>query len=70
MFCAFVGIWDEWQNPDNKKKIKTFSIITTDANELVSKIHNIKQCMPVILKKIEEKAWLVGLDDQEIMKML
>ncbi|MCX6745039.1 MAG: SOS response-associated peptidase [Candidatus Parcubacteria bacterium] len=67
---AFAGIWDEWLNPDNKRKIKTASIITTDANELVAKIHNIKQRMPVILSKFEERAWLGGLDDQEIKEML
>lgn len=67
---AFAGIWDEWQNPDNKKKIKTVSIITTVANDLVAKIHNIKQRMPVILSKFEERQWLGGLDDQEIKYML
>lgn len=67
---AIAGIWDEWLNPDNKKKIKTVSIITTDANELVAKIHNIKQRMPVILNKFEERKWLGGLDDNEIKSML
>jgi putative SOS response-associated peptidase YedK len=67
---AFAGIWDEWLNPDNKKKIKTFSIITTEANELVAKIHNIKQRMPVILSKFEERQWLGNLDDNEIKNML
>ncbi|MCX6740594.1 MAG: SOS response-associated peptidase [Candidatus Parcubacteria bacterium] len=67
---AFAGIWDEWINPDNKKKIKTVSIITTDANDLVAKIHNLKQRMPVILSKFEGRQWLGGLDDQEIKSML
>ncbi|MCX6743742.1 MAG: SOS response-associated peptidase, partial [Candidatus Parcubacteria bacterium] len=67
---AFAGIWDEWLNLDNIKKIKTVSIITTDANDLVAKIHNIKQRMPVILSKVEERQWLGCLDDNEIKGML
>lgn len=67
---AFAGIWDEWQNSENKKKIKTFSIITTDANELVAEIHNVKQRMPVILSKFEERKWLGDLDDNGIKSML
>ncbi len=67
---AFSGIWDQWQNPDTKKIIKTVSIITTAANELVAKIHNIKQRMPVILGKAEERRWLGSLDDEEIESML
>jgi putative SOS response-associated peptidase YedK len=67
---AFAGIWDEWKNPENNRKIKTVSIITTDANELVAKIHNIKQRMPVILSKFEERVWLGDLEDKEIRAML
>lgn len=67
---AFAGIWQEWQNPDNKKKIKTFSIITTDANPFIAKIHNLKMRMPVIFSKQEERLWLEDLSDFEIKGML
>jgi len=67
---AMAGIWDLWQNPENKKTIRTFSIITTDANEFIAKIHNIKKRMPVIFGKKEERMWLENLTDEDIKEML
>ncbi|WDO13069.1 SOS response-associated peptidase [Flavobacterium sp. WW92] len=40
--------------------IKTFSILTTEANELMAEIHNTKKRMPVVLQRDEEKLWLDG----------
>jgi putative SOS response-associated peptidase YedK len=40
----FAGLWDKWS--DSNQEIFSFTIITTAANPLVSKIHN---RMPVIL---------------------
>jgi len=56
---AFAGIYTEWTNFDNIK-INSYSIITTQANELMSEIHNTKQRMPVVLKKQDEQYWLKG----------
>ena len=51
---ALAGICDYWK--DNKgNELKSFSIITTDANQLISKIHD---RMPVILSRKDETAWL------------
>ena len=36
----------------------TFSIITTDANDLMAVIHNSKKRMPAILDKVSEKKWI------------
>ena len=36
---ALAGIWEEWHG-EHGKKIRTFSILTTDANEDVKNIHN------------------------------
>jgi putative SOS response-associated peptidase YedK len=58
---AFAGIYSKWISFDNTIK-NTYSIITTQANELMSKIHNNKQRMPVILKKEDEQNWLSGDD--------
>lgn len=58
---AFAGIYTQWINFDNSVT-NTYSIITTQANELMSKIHNTKQRMPVILKKEDEQGWLNGVD--------
>ena len=56
---AMAGIWEEWiDKKDSGMVINSFSIITTEANPLVAKIHNIKKRMPVILNKETEKTWL------------
>jgi len=68
---AFAGIWDEWTEPDTGEILKTFSIITCDANDLLSKIHNTKKRMPVILDKQDEEKWLdKSLDKVNIEKLL
>lgn len=38
--------------------LSTFSIITTDANDLMADIHNSARRMPVILNKSSETGWL------------
>lgn len=51
----FAGLYSDWNN------IRTFTICTTEANELMSVIHNNKKRMPVFLET-EEIAdyWLAG----------
>ena len=56
---AFAGIYTQWINFDNTV-LNTYTIVTTQANELMCKIHNTKQRMPVILKKEDEENWLGG----------
>jgi putative SOS response-associated peptidase YedK len=51
---AFAGLWDVWRN-DQGEILKTFTIITTSANDVVAPVHN---RMPVILLPENEKHWL------------
>ena len=51
---AFAGLWDAWQPPEGDK-ISSFTIITTEPNELIKPIHH---RMPVILRAEDEDAWL------------
>jgi putative SOS response-associated peptidase YedK len=51
---AFAGLWDAWKAPDGSW-LQSYSIITTDANELISGIHN---RMPVILNPQDYERWL------------
>lgn len=37
-----------------------FTIVTTEANELMASIHNTEKRMPVVLSRHEEKSWLSG----------
>lgn len=56
---AMAGLWESWQNPNHSDDIwHTFSIITTEANPLMARIHNTKQRMPVILLPGTESIWL------------
>ena len=43
---GIAGIWENWKEPASGEWIRTFAIITADANELVAEIHN---RMPLIL---------------------
>jgi putative SOS response-associated peptidase YedK len=68
---SFAGLWDEWRNPINNEIVHSYSIITCKSNKLLSKIHNKKKRMPVILSKVNEKNWLnQKLNDNEIRKYL
>ena len=58
---SFAGIFTEWIDFDGHK-ISSYSMITTQANEIMSEIHNTKQRMPVILKSDDEQKWLQGKD--------
>lgn len=66
---ALAGIWDTWINDETGDKKNTFSIITTDANLLIEKIHNTKKRMPVILKEEDESKWLSEIGDAEIKSL-
>lgn len=64
---SFAGIWEEWVDCSTGEVLKTYSILTTDANPLMEQIHNIKKRMPVILPKEKELDWLKdGLSKEEI----
>ncbi|WP_263378702.1 SOS response-associated peptidase [Granulicella paludicola] len=60
---AFAGLWDAWKEPKPAGStlhtpdtwLQSFSIITTEANELMSEIHT---RMPVILHERDWARWL------------
>ena len=51
---TFAGLWETWKDPQ-EKEVRTFTIITTEPNEVLQPIHN---RMPVIMKPEDEEAWL------------
>jgi putative SOS response-associated peptidase YedK len=55
---SFAGIWEEWVNEFTGEILRSFSILTCDANSLAARIHNSKKRMPVILEIKHEKKWL------------
>lgn len=55
---TMAGLYDEWIGNDTGEVLSTFSIITTDANDLMADIHNSARRMPVILDKSSETGWI------------
>jgi putative SOS response-associated peptidase YedK len=55
---ALGGIWSIWTNKETAEVHTTCSIITTPANELMSRIHNTKKRMPLILNRDTWDTWL------------
>jgi putative SOS response-associated peptidase YedK len=51
---AFAGLWESWQG-DSETPMLSFTIITTQANELMAPIHS---RMPVILSPADYERWL------------
>ena len=51
---SIAGLYDEWIENNTGEVFSTFSIITTDANDLMAEIHNSAKRMPAILDKSSE----------------
>jgi putative SOS response-associated peptidase YedK len=56
---GFAGVWDRWKDPQMHEWLETFSIITTDPNQVVAPLHN---RMPVIIERKDYARWLGGGD--------
>jgi putative SOS response-associated peptidase YedK len=52
---GFAAVWDRWK--DSQEWLETFSIITTDPNQIVAPLHN---RMPVIIERKDYARWLGG----------
>lgn len=63
---AMAGLWEEWKDVEGKIK-NSFTIITTESNDLMRKLH---PRMPVMLPKELEKEWLKDLNPKDLKEML
>jgi putative SOS response-associated peptidase YedK len=54
---SIAGLFDEWVESSTGEKFSTFSIITTEANELMAEIHNSARRMPALLDRSSETIW-------------
>ena len=62
---AFAGLWESW---DKGEEIRSCTIITTEANDLVGEVHN---RMPVILHAEDYEMWLdPDFDEREPLTTL
>ncbi|MFM7709590.1 MAG: SOS response-associated peptidase [Ferruginibacter sp.] len=57
LFC-FAGLYAHWTDRQTGEVVTTFSILTTEANPLLARIHNQKQRMPVIIPADRCHEWL------------
>lgn len=57
---AMAGIFNNWIDKNSGTQLCTYAIVTTEANDLMSEIHNTKKRMPVVLDKSNEEQWLAG----------
>ena len=66
---ALAGLWEAWQDPAGGAQLHTCTIITTQANERMSSLH---ERMPVILPRAAEDDWLAAdlRDPHEVEQFL
>lgn len=55
---SLAGLYDDWIENNTGEVFSTFSIVTTEANDLMAKIHNSGKRMPAILNRSSESIWL------------
>ncbi|RYM33572.1 SOS response-associated peptidase [Brumimicrobium glaciale] len=55
---GLAGLYSSWTNPKNGEITDSFSLLTTEANEIMAEIHNIKKRMPLIMDTQQAKEWL------------
>ncbi|MBW1297829.1 SOS response-associated peptidase [Aquimarina litoralis] len=69
----FAGLWSEWLDKETGELINTFSIVTTEGNDLLTKIHNNPKLkgprMPVILPDELADKWL-NPNEEELDKQV
>lgn len=65
---ALAGLWSSWRDPDTAVRLYTCTILTTDPNELVARIHD---RMPVVLDPTDWDAWLAeGTPAEQLRSLL
>lgn len=68
---SLAGLYDQWIFDRTGEVFNTFTIITTEANDLLAEIHNSARRMPAILEPHQEKLWLDNnAGDEEIRNLL
>jgi len=56
---AFAGLWESWHDRDRDESLETATILTTDADAFVARLH---KRMPVILEAGAGDRWIGGED--------
>ncbi|HEX2921180.1 MAG TPA: SOS response-associated peptidase [Bacteroidales bacterium] len=68
---SLAGLYDCWVFDKTGEVFNTFTIITTEANDLLAEIHNSARRMPAIIVPGDENSWLDSQkNDEDIYSML
>jgi putative SOS response-associated peptidase YedK len=59
------GLWDEWKNRDTGEKLRSCTMIITEPNDFVAKVHD---RMPALLSEPQFEVWLSGEAGAGILK--
>jgi len=67
--CAYAGLWERWRNPADGSIVRSFTVVTTEANDPCRPIH---ERMPVILPRAAWSTWLgeTGASPQALLALL
>ena len=57
-YFFMAGIFNPWMDKSSGEMTDSFAILTTEANPLMSAVHNSKKRMPVILPEAEASKWI------------
>ncbi len=60
---AFAGLWETWKDQASGKELRTYTILTTDPNELTKQIHS---RMPVIVEPKDYERWKAPTDSAHL----
>lgn len=55
---TFAGLYNTWIEPSTGKEFNTYTMLTTEANEVMQYVHNHKKRMPILLNRNDEASWL------------
>ena len=55
---GFAGLWERWKNPAGGEWLESFSVITTNPDQVVAPLHN---RMPAIIERKDYGRWLGGV---------
>lgn len=60
---AFAGLWDSWKEKATGEELQTYTILTTDPNELLKPIHS---RMPVIVARKDYERWVAPAEPSHL----
>jgi len=72
---TMAGLWDEWTDRTSGIMRRTYTVVTTQANPMMTRIHNNPKAsegprMPLILPKSLEWDWLTSINEEAVKELI